>query len=259
MTDQKDSGKDKYIPISRKLKFTSDYSIFKKVKGNRRVYPLQVAKLLLKIRARGQKVPVTVNEKMEIIDGQHRVEVCEKLGIPVMYLVYKKASLDDIKDINNSAKLWNFDDYLNCYSRNGYKGAKTYLTLRSFKERFDLPGRIALYLLSGNTHDLGLEDFRAGNFEIADLREAYAFGDCLKKIRKTHKCGRSVRFAQALVNNVNIHNSDLDLDYLVKQIEKYPQKIKGPNVQEFEDSILNCYSYQKRGKKLSNRKTVGKN
>ena len=45
---------------------------------------------------------------------------------------------------------------------------------------------------------------------------------------------------------------------LAKQIEKYPQQIKGPNIQEFEDSILNCYSYQKRGNKLSNRKTVGK-
>jgi len=251
-------NKDKYIPIAGTLKFTSDYSIFEKAKGNRRVYPIQVAKLLLKIRARGQKVPVIVNENMEVIDGQHRIEVCEKLGIPVMYLICKKASLDDIKDINNSAKLWNFDDYLKCYSRNGYKKQKTYLTLRSFKERYDLPGRIALYLLSGNTHDLGLNDFRTGDFKIDNLKDAHMFGDCLKKIRKTHKCGRSVRFARALVNNVSIHNSDLNLDRLVKQIEKYPQKIKGPNVEEFEDSILYCYSYQKRGKKLSNRKTVGK-
>ena len=127
-------NKDKYIPIAGTLKFTSDYFIFEKAKGNRRVYPIQVAKLLLKIRARGQKVPVIVNENMEVIDGQHRIEVCEKLGIPVMYLICKKASLDDIKDINNSAKLWNFDDYLKCYSRNGYKKQKTYLTLRSFKE-----------------------------------------------------------------------------------------------------------------------------
>jgi hypothetical protein len=68
-----------------------------------------------------------------------------------------------------------------------------------------------------------------------------------------------VRFARALVNNVNIHNSDLNLDHLAKQIEKYPQKIKGPNVQEFEDSILNCYSYYHgRTKKLSNRKTAGR-
>ena len=256
MTNRQD--RNKYIPISGKLKFTSDYSVFIKAKGNRRVYPIQVAKLLLKIRARGQKVPVIVNEKMEIIDGQHRVEVCEKLGIPVMYLVCRNASLDDIKDINNSAKLWNFEDYLRCYSRNGYKKQKTYLTLGSFKERYDLPGRIALYLLSGNTHDLGLNDFRTGNFEIENLMDAHTFGDCLKKIRKTHKCGRSVRFARALVNNVNIHNSDLNLDRLVKQIEKYPQKIKGPNVQEFEDSILTCYSYHGRTKKLSNRKTAGR-
>ena len=254
MTD----SKEKYIPMSGTLKFTSDYSIFIKAKGNRKVYPTQVAKLLLKIKARGQKVPVIVNENNQIIDGQHRVEVCEKLGIPVMYLVCKNASLEDIKDINNSAKLWNFEDYLRCYSRNGYKKQRTYLTLRSFKERYDLPGRIALYLLSGNSHDLGLNDFRTGNFEIDNIKEAHTFGDCLKKIRKTHKCGRSVRFARALVNNVSIHNSDLNLDRLVKQIEKYPQKIKGPNVQEFEDSILNCYSYQKRGRKLSNRKTVGK-
>ena len=47
MTD----SKEKYIPMSGTLKFTSDYSIFIKAKGNRKVYPTQVAKLLLKIKA----------------------------------------------------------------------------------------------------------------------------------------------------------------------------------------------------------------
>jgi len=83
MSDDKE--KNKYISIRGIIKFTSDYSRFNTVRGNRKVYPLQVAKLLLRIKARGQKVPVLVNEKMEIIDGQHRVEVCTQLQIPALY------------------------------------------------------------------------------------------------------------------------------------------------------------------------------
>ena len=250
--------KNKYISVKGEIKFTSDYTLFKRVRGNRRVYPLQVAKLLLRIKARGQKVPVIVNEKMEIIDGQHRVEVCTQLQIPVMYLVVHGAKLEDIKDINNCSKLWGFDDYQRCYSRPEHQHHRTYMTIKSFKEKYSLPSAITLFLLSGNAHDLGLGDFRDGIFKIDDRTKAERFGNVLKKIRKYHKAARSVRFAKALINDKRIH-PNMNLDRIIKQIGKYPNKIKGQTVLEFEDSILDCYNHQLPPKqKLTNRKTVNK-
>jgi len=256
MPDDKD--KNKYISIRGMIKFTSDYSLFKTVRGNRKVYPLQVAKLLLRIKARGQKVPVIVNEKMEIIDGQHRVRVCTQLEIPVMYLIVHGAKLEDIKDINNCSKLWGYDDYQHCYSRPEHKNSRTYMTIQSFKEKYSLPSAITLFLLSGNTHDLGLADFRDGVFKIDDRDKAERFGNVLKKIRKFHKAGRSVRFAKALINDKRIH-PNMNLERVIKQVGKYPNKIQGQTVLEFEDSILDCYNHQLPNKlKLSNRKTVTK-
>ncbi|MBQ2600753.1 ParB N-terminal domain-containing protein [bacterium] len=71
---------------------TTDYDKFKTLDGNRTVEKSRVNKILKSINDNGYiHCPIIVNERMEIIDGQGRLEAVKQLGIPVEY---KKADKD---------------------------------------------------------------------------------------------------------------------------------------------------------------------
>ena len=57
--------------IKNKYFKTKNYSMFKKVRGNRDVDPTHVARIVKLIAQRDTKNPIIVNKKMEVLDGQH--------------------------------------------------------------------------------------------------------------------------------------------------------------------------------------------
>ena len=64
---------------------TTDYSKFKKLKGNRD--PKTAKKIVNSINEVGYVLdPILINEKDEIIDGQNRFEAVMQLGLPVVYV-----------------------------------------------------------------------------------------------------------------------------------------------------------------------------
>ena len=71
-----------------KVKVTDEYNIFTFAEGNRAINPAQVKNLIKSIENIGLiPTPIVVNEKMQILDGQHRVEACRQLKMPVYYIV----------------------------------------------------------------------------------------------------------------------------------------------------------------------------
>lgn len=54
---------------------------------------------------------------MEVIDGQHRLEICKKNGLPIFYMVDNEFQKNDIMSVQSSKK-WRQGDYLHYYSKN---------------------------------------------------------------------------------------------------------------------------------------------
>jgi len=79
---------------------TNDYSQFKKLKGNRDVTEEHVQMLMKSFKQGDVKKPIVVNEKMEIIDGQARLEVKKRLGLPVQFVIAEGATIDDVRRMN---------------------------------------------------------------------------------------------------------------------------------------------------------------
>ena len=99
---------------------TKDYSMFKKLNGNREV--MENRKKLLKesIVERGWiRNPIVVNEKMEIIDGQGRFEALKELGMPIEYVFSHVATIQDCIHLNVKQKNWTNVDYIASYASNG--------------------------------------------------------------------------------------------------------------------------------------------
>ena len=90
---------------------TNDYSAFKFLKGNRDIK--QVKRIVDSVREIGQfQSPILVNEKMEIIDGQHRFAAFSSLGLPIYYQIHQGVGLKETTFLNSSQRRWSSKDFL---------------------------------------------------------------------------------------------------------------------------------------------------
>ena len=116
-----------YKPV---IEATEDYSIFKKIDGNRRENDSHVKKLKQSIALDPKTIflsPILVNEKYEIIDGQHRLKAISQLGLPVYYIRHKGLDLDTVQKLNSNAKQWQPIDYAKAYMQKGNKNYAYYV------------------------------------------------------------------------------------------------------------------------------------
>lgn len=91
---------------------TQNYGLFNYIKENREVDELNKDKIRKSIEETGQLCPVIVGEQYQILDGQHRFEVCKELGLPVKFIQISSSGIYDVYTMNNVSKKWTLLDSL---------------------------------------------------------------------------------------------------------------------------------------------------
>lgn len=130
------------------IKQTTDYDQFKTIVGNRLVTPGQVTRLagsILKKNMLAQD-PIIVNEKMEVIDGQHRLEVAKNNKLPIYYIVLEGANILDVMNLNQVQKAWKSKDFIESYAA---RGNENFVWFHEFIKENKLSVSTALTLLYG--------------------------------------------------------------------------------------------------------------
>jgi len=112
---------------------TNDYSMFKTLEGNRNIQQLHVKRLIKSFNENYLFSPVIINEKNEIIDGQHRIQSAKELKLPIRFIICKGYGIHEIQVLNTNMKNWKREDYLNGYCDLKYP---EYLKFRNFMRRF---------------------------------------------------------------------------------------------------------------------------
>ena len=246
---------------------SSDYEKFSILEQNRVVNDKHVNELVVSIQNSGQLTPIIINEKFEIIDGQHRFDACKILKIPVMYLISYKTSINEVILMNNTQKSWKLHDYLRCFSDKKWDNHEIYQKVDKFMREHDLKLTTCIVLLSegtGNGGSLGnatalqgqgLISFRKGTYKIGNLARAQAIAKILSEIKA---------FAPDLVGSDRFCRSycklslepKWDHNSAVYQIKKYRRKYDGASSKEEAlQGLLAVYNYnQLKSKKISIRK-----
>jgi ParB-like nuclease family protein len=153
---------------------TKDYNMFHRSPYNRDLTESNVKRLMRSIVQKNllEFKPILVNNQLEIVDGQHRLEAAKRLGIDVYYEVQDGIHIDDVIFINNQAS-WNGYDYMNFYAR---KGNENYIKLKEFCQKWEVELTHANTLLTGRTQN-GINDaFKKGEFVFpkeSELEAAY--------------------------------------------------------------------------------------
>jgi|TARA_R110000824_G_scaffold147186_1_gene316615 hypothetical protein len=178
-----------------KVLTTTNYGQFTFLKSNRAIDENHVYRLMKLIKAEGhQKEPVIVNEKLEVISGQHRIKACEKLGMRVTYIIVPGLTIKDAREMNNSQKPWSFKDHLRCYGHSSHYNYQAYKQVASLIEEYpSLSNAVALVLLSPKNYVGAYYKFKLGTFAVEDYEFARKQASYLAEIRSSQT--QKVKFA----------------------------------------------------------------
>lgn len=162
--------------MTEEIKKTTEYSLFKRMKGNRPILRAHVNNLIQSINKINllSTNPIKVNEKMEVIDGQNRLEAAKKLRVPIYYMVSMGGNLQDVQILNTYVEKWSMMNYIDSYVE---QGNQNYILLKDYIQTYDLPPVMAAQILSGmkmTGRDLGeiRSNLRDGSFTVTALKQA---------------------------------------------------------------------------------------
>lgn len=114
---------------------TFKYDVFKFVKGNRKPNKKNYSKLVKSMKEEQLILPICVNDKFEIIDGQHRFSACRDLGLPVYYYMVNNYGIEQVKRANIVSSNWRKEDYLHLFLE---ENDEDYVEFNSIIENYDI-------------------------------------------------------------------------------------------------------------------------
>jgi len=160
---------------------TNDYSMFKIIDGNRSINKLHLRRLKKSIEEKYITVPIIVNQKFQIIDGQHRFTAAKELGMPINYIKVNGLDLSDVHRLNTNSKNWTADSYMEGYCK---LGIEEYMMYRDFKNRYGFGHNETNALLTNRTSASGhhIEAFNQGTFAVVDYGLAIRNADKITQV-----------------------------------------------------------------------------
>lgn len=213
---------------------TNDYNKFKKLEGNRDAKAAR--KVIQSIETVGYVMsPILVNEKMEVIDGQNRLEALRQLNLPVHYIVQSGIGLEECRSMNTGRSNWTTVDYVYSFAEAGNKSYQRLASLvRSYGRLFTVEGvcafAIGVYKTGGGGFNQLIKDGKVEmseelyNLVNARMRSAVELG--FTDIYKSHRLyARSWYSAIAYAYN---HN-DVSVKELAERCRKSPLELVSYN------------------------------
>lgn len=162
------------------VKFSMDYDAFKLMDANRKLNSRNYAKLVASMKEEQLIIPIIINEKNEIIDGQHRYTAAKELGLPVYYIVQKGYSIEQVKRANMVGSNWTKEDFLESHVQDG---TGDYADFKEIIDTYDvnISDVIKLFaLVQCKNQQITSKQFEEGSFSMDKKDEVIAFLESLE-------------------------------------------------------------------------------
>jgi hypothetical protein len=165
---------------------SKDYKQFKLINGNRTINDAKIKKIIKDIDGGLNMLPycpIIVDEKLCIIDGQHRYKVSKILKQPVYFIIANEKTVYEIAKMNSRTERWKAKDFLNCYLS---QGNEHYVILDELQVSYSLTITACRGLL---THGYACTDngngqkeaFERGEFVVHKKDEAFVIAEKLQE------------------------------------------------------------------------------
>lgn len=233
------------------LMATRNYDMFRYIEGNRPI-DNHFKKIMKMIEAVGTLYcPILVNEKNEIVDGQHRFEAFRRLNLLVLYVVQNGIGIKEVRAMNSVAQNWKAKENIYSYAH-GEEAKQDYIYLENLQKMYPkFPVRIYTAAVTGSSGGGDTsKQINEGEFKCSQeqYEDAIKVLDWLNNFRKfVEQTGGKKEYMYHALMYCFI-DEEIDNEYLLKKFEKYYRSlgeiasINGA-LQEIEDKI---YNYQLR-------------
>ena len=231
-----------------RIYLTRDYDMFTSIDGNRRIRPAHFDKLKRSMEEELLISPLCVNEKLQVIDGQHRLACLKALGEAVHYYICEGYGLDEVHRMNTTLAAWTPNEFMDAYADDG---REPYMQYRTFVERWKFQHKVAHKLLKGSvTRDYSIE-FASGRLTLTPNERLN--GDRLaRRLYRTgkyyEKGWRRRSYVYAMCRC--FENPVFNFEEFLKKLKIQPTKLQDcGSVDEYLKQIEVIYNYH-RGEKV---------
>ena len=223
---------------------TTDYGLFKPMEGNRNKNLLHINRLKTSMLNHYLFTIIIVNEKYEIIDGQHRFDVIQELKLPLHYIMCEGYGLNEVHILNQNSKTWNSDDYLTGYCN---LGNVDYLKYREFKENYGLGHNECMTLLLGMHTKSQTDVFYNGTFKVKNYNEACK---TIEKILMSEPYYEGIKRRSFIFAMLQLFkNNNFEFTEFLQKLKSQPTALVDcTNTSQYVSLIEEIYNYRRREK-----------
>ena len=242
---------------------TMDYSLFKTLKGNRDVNQAHLHRLTKSVAKQYLLSPIVVNERFEIIDGQHRFQAAKANNLPIYYIVAIGYSLNEVQILNSNSSNWRNVDYLKAYCD---MGVEAYLKFRAYTKKwpeFKFNSIYAIVTLkqsygnSANSKALKREGnkdgsyftnyFAAGKLVIADAVKIEKTANQIIDFKPFYTNYTRSTFVYAMIGIFNLEH--YDHERMINKLSLQPTALKDcTSVTQYRKLLTDIYNYKAQNK-----------
>lgn len=225
---------------------TRDYSIFKRLVGNRDIPESRISKIVDSIQKIGWiHNPIVVNEKLEVIDGQGRLTALQRLKMPVEYIIAPGAGTKECIYMNMNMVNWKLPDFIKSYAEQGNENYQRLLVLMEKYANGNLDIiSTAVYRVSRSKH----RDIKEGILQLTEEQYNTAIPrlkfvkPLLEKLDEKKLPGSLITLMQTAIYYYDY--SEVDKKRLAYSIEKYAyNSIPWVSNSDCEREVENMYNY----------------
>lgn len=202
---------------------TTAYDVFSYLEGNRDRNEAHIVALMKSFLNDGYLFTIIyVNEKMEIIDGQHRFEAARRLALPIYFIVVPGWGIKHVSILNVQSKNWTPEDFMNTHVKNGNKD---YIRFKEFYDKFNFDITTCQLILLGKrlSHTNEGDPFRGGQMKCSpkELSAGYLKAQKILDFKEFHPKGYFRRnFVDAMLRLLKAKG--YDHKRMIEKLKKKP-------------------------------------
>lgn len=242
---------------------TDQYESFKTLHTNRSVDPKHIRTIKDSIKENGVLInPILINSNMEVIDGQHRLEACKALNMPVYYLIVGDYGINEVQALNLNQKNWTRLDYAESFASMGYVEYQKLLFFSKEYDDFNFGSCIKLLQNSSAHQDITQKKarvnnngeyynmkqvFEEGTWEVSDYDKAVQWVNYIREVGKYYSGYNRSTFVNTMI--ALFRKPQFDIDELMRKLSYQSNALNDcSSVGDYLLLIEEIYNFKKRDK-----------
>ncbi|MFO0477621.1 MAG: ParB N-terminal domain-containing protein [Bacteroidota bacterium] len=243
---------------TRQVQETTNYAMFNFLNGNRTPNEAHIKRLKESMKVNYLISPILVNEKLQIIDGQHRYKAAMELQLPIYYLIIEGYGLKEVQILNTNSANWKQEDYLDAYCD---MKMPEYIKFRNFMRKFKDFGISASIIMATEYMNFGytektlegvkvkINTFSRGDFKMPNFDKSCEVADKLMMIKPYYNGFNRPTFIRAMIGCLKVEGF-VFAEFLTK-LKNAPTMLQHcNNVSQYRLLIEDIYN-RRRTEKLS--------